>query len=227
MKKIVWIISAVLLSGCGTKYNYWDTGICDGYYEGSVYEYLKHDRGNWDSVTKVIEKCSPEVQSLFENEKITFLGPKNIAFQKYFFWGQPGHTSGQVVNYNKAGHVSIDEWPQSLCDSIVKSHLVMGVILRDDVPRVEKDDGGNNSGGGLVMTTVWGNKIWAWTIRNSYAGVPEMGDVEMRTAAVKADGKTIINNLETIATTNLEADNGVVHALPDSYFLGQFFEFKN
>ncbi|MEG0796663.1 MAG: fasciclin domain-containing protein [Odoribacter sp.] len=226
MKGIVLIISVFLMSSCGTKYNYIDTGTCKGYYDGTIYEYLKQDRGHWDSITKVIEKCSPEVLALFETQKITFFGPKNIAFQKYFYWGQPDHISEQVVNYNKEAYACINEWPRTLCDSFVKSHLVLGVTMRDDVPRLEKDDEGVNNGGGVVMTTVWGNKLWCWTIRNPFAGVPEAGDVEMKIASVKADGITIINNLGNIATTNLEAKNGVVHALADAYFLGQFFQFE-
>ena len=51
-------------------------------------------------------------------------------------------------------------------------------------------------------------------------------DMELRAAAVEEDGKTITNNLGTIATTNLENQSGVVHALGDQYFLGQLFELE-
>lgn len=227
MKGIILIIIMVILASCGTKYNYNDLGICNDYYDGSIYEYLRHDKGNWDSITKVIDKCSPEVKALLENEKITFFGPKNIAFQKYFFWGNPEHESSSVVNYNVEGYTCIDDMPRELCDSIVKSHLVIGVVMRDDVPRVITDEEKKNIGGGSILTTVGGNKIWVWTIRNAYAGVEDMGDVELLLASVKADGKTVINNLGTIATTNIRAENGVVQALSDAYFLGQLFEFEN
>lgn len=224
MKKMILMIPVLLLFACTTKYNYIDTGTCIGYYDGNVYEYLKQDRGNWDSITRVIEKCSPEVQTLLKEEKITFLGPKNIAFEKFFFWSHPDHVSDDVVNYNKEGYTCIDEFPREFCDKIVKSHLAKGVYLRDEVPRVEKDDEGQHTGGGVVLTAMDRNKIWVWTIRNPYAGVAEMGDVELRLASVKLDGKTIIHNLGAIATTDLRAENGVVHALADRYFLGQMFE---
>lgn len=226
MKGIICIISAFLLFSCQTKYNYIDTGTSIGYFDGSVYEYLKHDRGNWDSIAKVIDKCSPEVIEVLKNDNITFLGPKNIAFVKYFFWGNPEHVSNDVINYNKEAYNSINNMPRALCDSLVKSHIVRGITMRDDIPRVEMDAEGQIVGGGTVMTTLQGNKVWLWTVRNAFAGVPESADVEVRLASVKEDGKTIINSLKSIATTNLEAHNGVVHALGDQYFLGQFFEFQ-
>lgn len=220
------ILTVVLLAACTTKYNYTDTGISIGYYDGSVYDYLKSDRGNWDSIAKVIDKCSPELIELLKTEEVTFLGPKNIAFDKYFFWGKPENASTAVTNYNHEGYAAIDNLPRHLCDSLVKSHLVRGIIMRDDIARGVKDEEGKYIGGGKLVTTLQGNKIWLWTLRNAFAGVPETADVEVQLASVKADGLTIINNLGTVATTNLEAQNGVVHALGDHYFLGQLFEYK-
>ena len=49
---------------------------------------------------------------------------------------------------------------------------------------------------------------------------------EMESYQVEEDGKTITNNLGTIATTNLENQSWVVHALGDQYFLGQLFELE-
>lgn len=226
MRGIIILLSVFTLLSCGTKYNYIDTGTSIGYFDGSLYDYLKQDRGHWDSIAKVIDKCSPEVIDILKNENITFFGPKNIAFEKFFFWGDPEHSSADVVNYNTEGYNCIDNLPQEWCDSIVKSHIVMGRVMRDDVPRAEEDDKKNIISGGKVMTTLKGNKLWVWTIRNAFAGVPETADVEMRMAAVKADGHTIINNLGTVATTNLDTKTGVVHALADNYFLGQFFEIQ-
>ena len=122
---------------------------------------------------------------------------------------------------------SIDEFPRDFCDQIVKSHLyVDGKVMRDDIPRIERDEEGVAEGGGMVLTMMYGNKIWIWSLRNAFAGVEEMADVELQAAAVEDNGVTIINNLGTIATTNLENQSGVVHALGDHYFLGQLSELE-
>ena len=76
----------------------------------------------------------------------------------------------------------------------------------------------------MVFTMVNGNKLWVWSIKNSFIGVSEAGDIELRAASVEADGHTIVNNLGTIATTNLENKSGVVHALGDQYFIGQLLQ---
>ena len=223
---VITILSALLMFSCGTKYNYIDTGTCIGYFDCTLYDYLHQDRGNWDSIAKVIDKCSPEVIDILKNENITFFGPKNIAFEKFFFWGDPEHISANVQNYNTEAYSSIDKLPREWCDSIVKSHIVMGITMRDDVPRVEKDAEGKNVGGGVVLTTLEGNKLWLTTVRNAFASVPETADVELSITSVKADGKTIINSMGTVATTNIQTNNGVVHALGDQYFIGQFFEIQ-
>lgn len=132
-----------------------------------------------------------------------------------------------MTNYNKNYYRSIDEFPRDFCDQIVKTHLYTGgKVMRDDVPRLERDEEGVADGGGMVLPMMYGNKIWIWSLRNAFAGVEEMADVELRAAAVEEDGKTITNNLGTIATTNLENQSGVVHALGDQYFLGQLFELE-
>ena len=228
MKGIFLILGCVLCFSCSTKYNYIDTGTAVGYYDGTMLEYFRHDTWhNWDSIAKVIDRCSPELKSLFESTdaNIPFFGPKNISFEKFFFWAE--HEGSDVTNYNKNYYRSIDEFPRDFCDQIVKTHLYTGgKVMRDDVPRLERDEEGVADGGGMVLSMMYGNKIWIWSLRNAFAGVEETADVELRAAAVEEDGKTITNNLGTIATTNLENQSGVVHALGDQYFLGQLFELE-
>lgn len=226
MRGIVLILWGILFCSCSTKYNFIDTGTAVGYYDGTMLEYFKNDNWhNWDSIAKVIDRCSPELKALFEqrDSKITFFGPKNIAFEKFFFWAE--HEKADVHNYNTEYYKSIDEFPREFCDQIVKSHLyVDGKLMRDDIPRLERDEDGEASGGGMILKMMYGNKLWIWSLRNAFAGVAETADVELKLAAVKEDGKTIFNNLGTVATTNLENQSGVVHALSNSYFLGQLFQ---
>ena len=220
------IFGCTFLFGCSTKWNYIDTGTSIGYYDGTMLDYFRNDTWhNWDSIAKVIDKCSPEIKAYFErtDASITFFGPKNIAFEKFFFWS--ANPSLDVPNYNTASYTCIDEFSQDFCDQIVMSHLyVDGKIMRDDIALVETDDEGENIGGGMVLNMEYGNKLWVWSVKNSFIGVSEAGDIELRAASVEADGHTIVNNLGTIATTNLENKSGVVHALGDQYFIGQLLQ---
>ena len=72
----------------------------------------------------------------------------------------------------------------------------------------------------MVLNMEYGNKLWVWSVKNSFIGVSEAGDIELRAASLDDDG-TLMHSLGTIATTNLENQSGVVHALGDQYFLGQ------
>ena len=90
MKGIFLILGCVLCFSCSTKYNYIDTGTAVGYYDGTMLEYFRHDTWhNWDSIAKVIDRCSPELKSLFESTdaNITFFC-RRISLSRSFSFGQ-------------------------------------------------------------------------------------------------------------------------------------------
>ena len=98
------------------------------------------------------------------------------------------------------------------------SHVIQGKYLKERIARIEYNEKGEKKGGGNVLTTIHGNKVWLWTIQQPYMNIPDMGPIELNMASLKED--EVYKNIG-IASSDIHPDNGVVHSLPYSYNLGE------
>lgn len=204
MKYILIAITwGVLLTSCNTKYDYIDTGLANGVFEGNMYEYLHTNAYDWDSTLMLIERAG--LVDLFEGkregyEKITFFGPTNLSIMRWMF---------------KGGHKSIKDIPVETCKELILRHVVSGVYYRDEIVRGEVVLGQLQGKGGQVMTGAGGNKFWIYSYQNPYESIPGVGEVVLY--IVSLDKETSIN----VASTDIKMDNGVVHSLQYDYTLGE------
>ena len=49
-KLLVTMIVLLLIGGCSTNWNFENTGLAKEHFDGNMYEYLKSDSYNWDSI---------------------------------------------------------------------------------------------------------------------------------------------------------------------------------
>lgn len=222
MRAIIIMMIVGTLAGCGTKYNFEDTGISNGRFYCNMYEYLKSDHENWDSIAKLIDRSGEDIIEIFQNEEITFFGPTNLTVHRWFYWDTQNGGYADSVAYVPHGYTCIEDIPVDTCRKIVLSHIVNGVITRDDVPRVTYDEKGVKNGGGMILTSRYGNKMWLWSIREPYLGIPDMGPIVLDMASLKNDNS--VNKNIGVATVGLKPDNGIVHSLPYTYSIGELFE---
>ena len=78
MKNIGIILVLLSLFSCETKYNYIDSGLANGRFDGTMYDYLHSNSYDWDSTLLLVERAG--LEDLFQGkqggyEKITFFGP--------------------------------------------------------------------------------------------------------------------------------------------------------
>lgn len=224
MRTILIAAIVCLMTGCGTKYHYEDTGTSNGRFYCNMYEYLKSDHENWDSIARMIDRCGEDVIEIFQKEDITFFGPTNITIHKWFYWDSQNGGFADSVAYVPHGYTCIDDIPVDSCRKIVLSHVVNGVITRDDVPRATYNEEGVRNGGGMILTSRYGNKMWLWSVQEPYIGIPDIGPVVLDMASLKQN-QTVNKNIG-IASVGLKPDNGIVHSLPYSYSIGELFEAK-
>lgn len=84
MKKILLAISIVLtIVSCTTDYNMNNTGLANGKFDGTMYDYFHSDSYNWDSLIIMIDRAG--LQDLFNGEvegyeEITFGDRRIIPF---------------------------------------------------------------------------------------------------------------------------------------------------
>lgn len=205
MKRYVLLVfmGVMMFTSCSTKYNYIDTGLADGEFEGNMYEYLQSNSYDWDSTVLLIERAG--LVDLFEGkregfEKITFFGPTNLSIIRWMI---------------QEGYETIEDVPVELCNELILRHVVKGETRRDDVPRGEVVLGQLQGNGGQVMTSLWGTEFWIYSHQDSYENIPGVGPIILY--IVSLDKRTSIN----VASTNIETTTGVVHSLQYDYTLGE------
>ena len=215
MRSLMVITMAFLMFSCGTKYNYWDTGVSDGRFQGTMYEYLQSTH-EFDSIVKIIDRAG--LVSVFEREDITFIAPTDLTFWKWFYYDDKNGGYDDAISYTPHGYRSISEMDQTLCRRIVESHILEGTIMREDVPLVTHDELGVKTGGGRIETTRNGNKCWLWSEQEPYMGIPDMGPVIVNLSSLQED-ESVYANIGIVFPDH-KPDNGAVIILPYTYRLG-------
>ena len=103
MKNIGIILVLLSLLSCETKYNYIDSGLADGRFDGTIYDYLRSNSYDWDSTLLLVERAG--LEGLFQGkqtgyEKITFWGPTNLSVLRWMI---------------EQGYNAIREIPEATC----------------------------------------------------------------------------------------------------------------
>ena len=200
---VIFLSSILVLSfGSCTKDNFIETGLSKGRFDGNMLEYMHSNPYDWDSTIILIKHAG--LVSLFEGKDypmITFFGPTNHSIRLWMI--QNGITNLQEVD------------PED-CKQMLLRHVVVGKYMRDDIPRGKGAvDGGVVGTGGITYTAIGGNKIWAYTFRDQYNGVADIGAVTIKISSVDQYRKF------DIASSTIEPDNGVVHSLHYNFVFGQ------
>lgn len=206
MKKILLAISIVLtIVSCTTDYNMNNTGLANGKFDGTMYDYFHSDSYNWDSLIIMIDRAG--LQDLFNGEvegyeEITFWGPTNNSIRR---WMQEGGTGVP----KRLKDLSPEE-----CRKYVMAHVVKGKTMLNDIPRGTINMG-SVSGGMTMYGEDNKNEMWVYTEQLPYNGVIDVGAVIIKIRSMR----TLVDI--DIASCNIEPTTGVVHSLHPNYTLGE------
>ena len=206
MKKILLAISIVLtIVSCTTDYNMNNTGLANGKFDGTMYDYFHSDSYNWDSLIIMIDRAG--LQDLFNGEvegyeEITFWGPTNNSIRRWMLEGGTG-----VPKHLK------DLSPEE-CRKYVMAHVVKGKTMLNDIPRGTINMG-SVSGGMTMYGEDNKNEMWVYTEQLPYNGVIDVGAVIIKIRSMR----TLVDI--DIASCNIEPTTGVVHSLHPNYTLGE------
>ena len=206
MKKILLAISVALtIVSCTTDYNMNNTGLANGKFDGTMYDYFHSDSYNWDSLIIMIDRAG--LQDLFNGEvegyeEITFWGPTNNSIRR---WMLEGGTGVQ----KRLKDLSPEE-----CRKYVRAHVVKGKTMLNDIPRGTINMG-SVSGGMTMYGEDNKNEMWVYTEQLPYNGVIDVGAVIIKIRSMR----TLVDI--DIASCNIEPTTGVVHSLHPNYTLGE------
>lgn len=212
MKKSFLIAVVMLMTvGCGTKYNYYDSGKVQILFDGTMLEYFHckppmDQPQNWDSIIKLADRAG--LTEMFQRENITFMGVTNYTIARWLDRDGDG-----FKNY---GYKKIADIPVNMCEAIILNHVIDGKLLRDDIERATFDEKGNFNGGGRKLTTRGGKQVILYTQQVPYLGMPGVGPITIFMRTLMADGVSA-EKTTTIGCGDIQPHNGVVHALEYSY----------
>lgn len=198
ISKLLGVILLVMMTSC-TKDEFTKTGISNGRFDGNMLEYMRAHSYDWDLTVSMVEHAG--LQSIFEgDEKITFLGPTNHSIRRYML---------------KNGFKQVQDMDAEFCRTTLLRHILKGKIMREDFPRGKNIQGKVVGEGGEIYTMMEGNKIWAFTFKEDYNDVAEMGAVIIHVTSIESAWRI------SVASGDIEPDNGVVHALGYDFTLGE------
>lgn len=210
MKKIIYIVVLCLtlgmMSSC-TDYNFDDTGLANGKHETSMWDYFKTDSYNWSMLCEMAERA--QLVSLFQGtsqygKDFTFFGPTNHSIRRYLY---------------KNGMTNVSEIPVSDCKKFILNCLLphKHIMLDDFKTGTKSSDASNPIGkGGETFTMASGEKLWIYTFRESYDGVPNAGPLQIYLVSPTTTKTT------RVASCNIETQTGVVHSLDYNFSLTDF-----
>ena len=204
--EILLAISIVLtIVSCTTDYNMNNTGLANGKFDGTMYDYFHSDSYNWDSLIIMIDRAG--LQDLFNGEvegyeEITFWGPTNNSIRRWMLEGGTGVP-------RRLKDLSPEE-----CRKYVMAHVVKGKTMLNDIPRGTINMG-SVSGGMTMYGEDNKNEMWVYTEQLPYNGVIDVGAVIIKIRSMR----TLVDI--DIASCNIEPTTGVVHSLHPNYTLGE------
>ena len=196
---------ALTIVSCTTDYNMNNTGLANGKFDGTMYDYFHSDSYNWDSLIIMIDRAG--LQDLFNGEvegyeEITFWGPTNNSIRRWMLEGGTGVPK-------RLKDLSPEE-----CRKYVMAHVVKGKTMLNDIPRGTINMG-SVSGGMTMYGEDNKNEMWVYTEQLPYNGVIDVGAVIIKIRSMR----TLV--AIDIASCNIEPTTGVVHSLHPNYTLGE------
>ena len=201
-----YMIGIMFVIACGTggceKDTFHDTGLADGVYDGTAWEYMQAGHGNWDSLVIMIRKVG--LVDLFDGKdpdcpQMTVFGLTNLSIVQFLLRTTDGE--GELV------YRSVADMPDALCREILLSYVIAGRHVRVDFPYEVQ----GTLEGGTVFETLNGLDLRVYRVKGSWQGMPDIG----------ADGIGF-HFLESghtghVASGDIMTGNAVVHSLSTTF----------
>lgn len=195
------VAAAYLLCGC-EKDTFHDTGIANGIYEGTAWEYLQQGAGNWDSLVVMVRKAG--LADLFDGKDpdcpdMTLFGLTNLSIVQYLL--RTVDDAGEQV------YRSVADLPAALCREILLAYIIPGKYMRMDFPYEVQ----GTLEGGTVFRTLNGLDLRVYRVKGSWQGMADIG----------ADGIGFhfpeSGHTGHIASGDITTENAVVHSLSATF----------
>lgn len=202
------VLLSVAVISC--KKEYFNGGsLQNGVFKMSAYEFLKTKPLYFDTLVTVIDQSG--LREVFEKEDITFFAPSDRAIK----------LSMDLLNstryFASKDSIFIKDIPQSIWRKYLSQYLIKDKYLLKDIARY--DSGQPNVYPGQYMTSYDGYIMNLGVQFSDYKGTRDVGP---RTVVFRNIGDigNPLNLGATVATSDLQTNNGVIHVINDVHNFG-------
>lgn len=201
---LLMLVGALLLFGSCKKY-YFDTGLHEAKFDGTILQYLKSKPAFFDSTLRVIDLAG--MTNVVNNEEITFFAPPSGTIFKSI------NRLNLYLKYNgkdtvsQLSQIKPEVWKNTLSQYIFKGkYLLKDYPQRDTISYVAYPGQNYTSYGGRVMNV--------GVIFNNAGGVDYAGYRQLYLAYIPdlSNPQVALVNIP-IASSDIQPSNGVVHVL--------------
>ncbi|WP_181182406.1 fasciclin domain-containing protein [Sphingobacterium lumbrici] len=201
---LLMVVSITAVSLSCTKY-YFDGGVHDPKYNGTILDYMKEKKPFFDSTLMVIELAG--MTDVFQNENVTFFAP-------------PGGTVHNVIQnlnrhlrFNGKDTVSrLDQIKSEVWRNTLSQYIFRGTNLLKDYP--QRDTLSYVAYPGQNYTSYGGDIMNIGVIFNDAGGVTYAGYRQLYIAYIPdlSNPQVSLTNIP-VATSDIQPKNGVIHVL--------------
>ncbi|SEO12043.1 hypothetical protein SAMN05192574_105379 [Mucilaginibacter gossypiicola] len=201
----VFIIAACFLAGCKKDSYYYDTGVHQAKYDGTILDYLKAKPFIFDSLVLAIKVAGME--DVFQKENVTFFAPPSSCIHKAIVNLNTDLRNNGKDTVSQLGQVQPQVWKDMLSE-----YLFKGTYLLKDIPQIDTLALSAFPGQGYV--SYGGRTMNIGVFYNSANGVKYVGYRQLILSFIPDFSNPTVGLLNVpIATSDIQPTNGVIHAL--------------
>ncbi|WP_413666892.1 hypothetical protein ACEN9X_20460 [Mucilaginibacter sp. Mucisp86] len=199
------IIVVCFLAGCKKDSYYYDTGVHQAKYNGTILDYLKAKPFIFDSLVLAIKAAGME--DVFQKENVTFFAPPSSCIHKAIVNLNTDLRNNGRDTVSQMGQVQPQVWKDMLSEYVFK-----GAYLLKDIPQIDTLALSAFPGQGYV--SYGGRTMNIGVFYNSANGVKYVGYRQLILSFIPDFSNPTVGLFNVpIATSDIQPTNGVIHAL--------------
>jgi hypothetical protein len=195
----------LIFAACKKEEYYIDSGVHNGRYDGSIYQYLKEKPIYFDTLSQVIDAA--EMRDFFENEEVTFFAPPSSSIYKAV-----KSLNEYLRNDGKDTVRALTQIKPEVWRELLSLYVFEGKYMLKDFAQLDTLDLDAYSGQGFA--SLGGRPMNIGVIYNDAGNVKYSGYRQLWLSYINdfSSPKTSLINIP-VASSNIEPRNGAVHVL--------------
>lgn len=209
MKNILGLIIVLFSLGGCTKEYYFDSGVHEAKFDGTIIDYLNTRPEYFDTLVNVIEIA--EMNDVFTNKEITFFAPPNGSISKAV-----QGLNRYLLRDGKDTVSNLRQIKKEVWKEILSLYVFDGKYTLKDIPQLDTVD--IEAFAGQSYESLSGRPMVLGVVYNNAGGVKYAGYRQLWISYIKDFSKPKTERVNIpVATSNIQPNNALLHVLAFRY----------